>query len=290
MPAATNTYDKYVTEDLKVHKGLLHPRKATMLERLKTRMVSINKLHPNPEDEFSVESVGPNWEIVGDYERSIRDRIETGRDVFGEPLIAVKLDKGGYMLLNGHHRWLAAINVRVKKVPVKVVNITTADDIYKVIDKSERTKCVTIDFDEVLFADNFQSATNKIGFPLKYVYKKNIRDNASLLIREFQNLGFDVWIYSGGYLSEQYINGLFKINKCKIDGMVNGLDGKRNSQVIKKMFRDKYNIIAHVDNESVTIVCPQSKNYEILDINCTSEEWAAAAVNTINDFDFDSLK
>ena len=148
--------------------------------------------------------------------------------------MAVKLDKGGYMLLNGHHRWMAALNLRVKKVPVKITDITTEDEVSEVISKSSREKCVTIDLDEVLLTDS------KPKFPYSMVYKINIRNNASLLVRELNRMGYDVWIYTGSYMSQAYIKGLFTINNCSVDGIVNGINAKRKSVNLKEIFRSKY--------------------------------------------------
>lgn len=287
MVATSETYKKYVLDDLRYHKGLSHPVKSGILTRIRTKNMAPGLLHPNPLDEFSIEDIGPNWEIVSDYEKSIRFNISHNLNIiFEDPLIAVKLDKGGYMLLNGHHRWIAAINQRVKKVPVKVVNITQDEDIYAAVNKSKHDKCVTIDFDEVLFSDSIQRNSDSITFPYNLIYKKNIRENANLLVREFQQMGYDVWIYTGSYLSDTYIRGLFRMNKCHVNGIVNGLNEKKNPQRLKEIFRQKYSTVLHVDNEAFTIVNTRNKKYDIVDISSAEKEWAASVVSHVKSFDF----
>lgn len=276
MLTSNENYIKYVTEDIKNHKGLFHPVKSSIISRIRTKNIAPKKLHPNPEDEFSMESVGPNFEIIGNYEKEILLRQSNDLSPFEEPLIAVKLDKGGYMLLNGHHRWMAAINVKIKKVPVQIVNITHEDDVARVINKSERTKCVTIDLDEVLLSYNTPAP-----FPFNLIYKNNLRENVSLIIREFTRLGYDIWIYTGSYMSEQYIKGLFSINKCNIDGIVNGINGKRNSAKLKNTFREKYDYILHVDREMLICVNTKTKDYETVDIATNESEWAASVTSNI---------
>lgn len=270
MVVTNEIYKKYVLDDLKNHKGLFHPAKAHVYERIKPRKVSPEDIHPNPDDEFSMENTGPNWNIVGDYEKSIRANMKRGDDIFEEPLIGVKLDKGGYMLLNGHHRWMAALSLRVDKVPLEIVNSTVEEDIYKVVNKSTRDRCITIDLDEVLLTDSIP------GFPYNLVYKENIRENASLLIKEAQRMGYDVWVYTGSYKSEAYIKGLFKINHCNVDGVVNGItNGKGKSKKLASIFRSKYKHIAHVDNEIITCVDTDTKNYESTDIVADNKSWAS---------------
>lgn len=290
MVTTNESYKKYVIDDLVNHKGLSHPVKTNVILRIKTVKINPKKLHPNPDDEFSMEDIGPNWGIVSDYERTIVLRQKRDQELFDEPLIAVRLNSGGYMLLNGHHRWMAAINVRLKKVPVKIVNITHEDDVKQTIRKSDRNKCITIDFDEVLYSDNMQNEDNQLKFPFNLIYKKNIRENASLLIEEFHRLGYDVWIYTGSYLSEQFIKGLFSINKCSVDGIVNGINGKKSSINLRALFREKYNPIVHVDNEMVTFVNTLSKKYEMVDFNVPSKQWASAVVNNVEQFDLSSIE
>ncbi len=290
MVATNELYKKYVTDDLKFRKGLSHPVKSGILTRIKTKNIDPRLLHPNPQDEFSMDNIGPNWTIIGDYEKTIRQRISHGMsEIFDEPLIAVRLDKGGYMLLNGHHRWIAAVNQRVRKVPVKVVNITLDEDIYALVSKSKREKCVTIDFDEVLFSDSIQQSASPILFPYNLVYKKNIRENAALLVQEFQRMGYDVWIYTGSYLSETYIKGLFRMNKCRVDGIVNGINEKKSPNKLREIFREKYHTILHVDNEAFTIVNTRNKKYEIVDISTDEHEWASSVITNVNNFDMATI-
>ena len=289
MIITNEVYQKYVIDDLKYHNALSHPVKSPIVLRINSWKIDPRKLHPNPEDEFSITDVGPNWNIIGDYEKSVRFHDKRKEDLFEDPIIAVRLDKGGYMILNGHHRWMACLKLRIPKVPVKIVNITQDDDIYKVINKSKRDKCVTIDFDEVLFADAFQDNAPDMPFPLSLIYKKNIRDNASLLIREFQRMGYDVWVYTGSYLSQQYIEGLFFGNKCYVDGIVNGVNGKRDPHKLREIFRSKYHTILHVDNEALTFVNTDTKKYEMVEISASEEEWASQVVTHARDFDLTAL-
>lgn len=275
-------YKKYVSDEIKYRKDFYHPVKSNTLLRLLTRKLNPKKLRPNPEDEFSFESIGPNWEIVKKYEESIRLNQLYGRHIFDEPLYVVRLDKGGYMLLNGHHRWLAAIVSKLKRVPVKVTNIIEETDIYRVINKSKREKCISIDLDEVLLTDGIRIAENaKLFFPLNKIYTEKIRENTSLLTRELNRMGYDVWVYTGSYLSYNHIKQLLFLNGCKTDGIVNGLKAKGKSGKLKDIFRNKYKTIVHVSNDYISCVDASTKEYEVTDLNVSDKEWAMAVVDAL---------
>ena len=51
---------QFVTADIEKYDGIRMPVKASILEKALVRKVSMDKLHPNPEDEFSMPEIGPN--------------------------------------------------------------------------------------------------------------------------------------------------------------------------------------------------------------------------------------
>lgn len=71
-----------------------------------------------------------------------------------EPLTIEKLYPHGYLLLNGHHRWAAAMRVGLRRVPVEIVNLAQESDIKKILENSKHNKRVTLDLDEVVFKSN----------------------------------------------------------------------------------------------------------------------------------------
>ncbi len=91
--------------------------KASLWERMTTKTANVKDLHPNPLDEFSNPKIGPNESAVSKY---IREIITEG--TITEPIEVQKLASGGYEIVNGHHRWLAAIKVGLQKVPIEIVN------------------------------------------------------------------------------------------------------------------------------------------------------------------------
>ena len=105
--------------------------RAGIVERLMVRKVAPEKLHPNPVDEFTHPDVGPNYAIISDYAEQARHCIRFELEVFEEPIIVEKVRFGGYMILNGHHRWAAALQASVPKVCVSIVNQLALDSVRK---------------------------------------------------------------------------------------------------------------------------------------------------------------
>lgn len=68
-------------------------------------------------DDFSKPNIGPCWSAVSKYIKEIN---QTGK--ISEPIIVQKLADGGYEMVNGHHRWMAAIKTGLKELPIKIEN------------------------------------------------------------------------------------------------------------------------------------------------------------------------
>lgn len=116
-----NLLDK-VEEDLALYDGKRELVKAGFLERHFVKSAPPSKLHVNPEDEFCDPNIGPNNEILQKYSSGIRKNGYLGQPPFEEPIEVAKMKPEGYMILNGHHRWLAAVKKNLKKVPIEIVN------------------------------------------------------------------------------------------------------------------------------------------------------------------------
>ena len=92
-------------------------QKASLWERLTTRTADVNDLHANPLDEFSNPRIGPSDSAVAKYIKEINT---TGG--LSIPIEVQKLSIGGYEIVNGHHRWLAAKKVGLETVPIQIKN------------------------------------------------------------------------------------------------------------------------------------------------------------------------
>lgn len=276
-------YKKYVLEYLKQYDTKPETIKAGLIERLTTRKMDPCKMHPNPEDEFSMESVGPNFEIVSDYEDFIRNNRNLSKDIFDEPVIVEKLKLDGYMLLNGHHRWFAAICSNLDKIRVKIVNLVHDEDIHRMLEGTANTHCAVFDLDEVLLAGNAFAAAEIPGNYLSNKIPLRLRAGAPEAIRALQDKGYDIWIYTSQYYSEGDISILFELYDLSIAGAINCVRNKNAGYTRESInhFHQKYSETIHIDNSSMLITHTGFKEFELLELEDTSD-WAKSIQHIVN--------
>ena len=286
MALYTDEYKRLVVDDIKSFEGLNHPVRAGIAERLIRRNAKTSSLHPNPDDEFADPKIGPNYEIVANYVRSIKRALDYDEKPFEDPIYVEKMSTGGLMILNGHHRWMAAVRIGCSRLPVKIVNVTSAESIRDTLRRSERKYCVSFDLDEVLLTDgNIYPADRNLVFPFNLLYKKTLRKNAVFLVKELQKAGFDVWIYTGNFYSEEYIRLLFRLHRAKVDGIVNGLSKRKNTG-LKKEFTGKYEYSLHIDNGELVCVNTAAKEFSTVEISSDPGSWASEAMKAVRGLGF----
>lgn len=283
----TEEFKRVVLNDIKNYEKLNHPVKTGLLKRLAVRQLPTSELHPNPQDEFCDPSVGPNYSIVSDYEKTFRDLIRMQQPPIGpydEPLTVEKMSTGGYMILNGHHRWMAARRLGLKTLPVHIVNVSTEEEIISAVNHSSRNMCASFDLDEILLTDGSTYPEHKeLSFPFDRIYRKTLRRNASVLINELHSMGFDVWVYTGEYYPEAYLRLLFRLHGTKVDGIINGMRHRKTKSRIREAFSNKYRISLHVDNDDVTCVRTKTKEYEMFCMDSVNQDWASEVVSRLRE-------
>ncbi|WP_022760236.1 hypothetical protein [Butyrivibrio sp. AD3002] len=68
--AETNyQFKEFIKSEIKKYKGVYFPIKAGRWERLLITELPCSSLHPNPDDEFCSESIGPSFRIISEYEK-----------------------------------------------------------------------------------------------------------------------------------------------------------------------------------------------------------------------------
>ena len=278
-------YQRLVVDDLKTYKDIARPVKSSILARLLIHQLPLTALHPNPEDEFCNPEIGPNDGFIAHYIDSYSMHIKRGEPPVQEKLMVEKMSTGGYMLINGHHRWMAAAKMKLRTVPVKVMNSISEEEILFKLNSSDKQMCVSFDLDEVLLTDSRgELADHPLPFPYGSIFKRTLRKNAGILIGELQRLGFDVWVYSGSGISVEEINRILSLHKAKVNGIINSNRGKQTNSNLKQAFRQKYKLSIHIDNESVLWVDTVSREYDSIAI-AGGVNWADDAFVKVRSLD-----
>ena len=118
----TDKFTKWVMDEAGKYSERREVARAGILEILTTRYLPPDQMHPNPEDEFCDPDVGPNEEILEDYIEIAQKNLTAGVDSFNKPIMVAKMKAGEYMIINGHHRWAAAVKTELKRVRVVIAN------------------------------------------------------------------------------------------------------------------------------------------------------------------------
>ena len=105
-----NPFMKRMQEDIKRYKDKREAVRAGIIERLTVKKIDPNELHPNPDDEFTYVNIGPSERIIEQYAQEARMRQQRQMPIFEEPILIQKMEfNNEYIILNGHHRWAAAM-------------------------------------------------------------------------------------------------------------------------------------------------------------------------------------
>ena len=276
------SFKEEMLEELKYYNAFTKPVKTFFLVRSCIRRLPLSRLHPNPEDEFTNPEIGPNEEVVNEYTIKFAKSLTDANPYHIPPLIVERLSTGDYMILNGHHRWLAAKRLGWKKLPVMVVNMTLEKDILHKMKKSHHSMCVSFDLDEVLISKDGQDPIDKLPFPKNKLYPLPIRKDAGRLLSALRSLDFDVWVYTGSYLSSGKIQRTLMAHHGRADAIICGIRQPKNNQKLKNAFTQKYQTIVHIDTDRLLWVNTASREFEIIDLP-KDATWALRAIETVNE-------
>ena len=281
-----------VLDDIEKQKGVAIPVHASLLERIIVRKTACKNIHPNPDDEFSMEKVGPSYRIISEYETKFRKSLRMDKQPIDDPLMVEKLRPHGYMLLNGHHRWAAAMRCNIKKVPIKIINCATESDIKTILEKSQHDKRATIDLDEVIFRSPDYAYLEKkaLIFPFSVRFKQRIRLGIPALLYSLSKNGYDIWVYARDFYSIDDIQKFFKAYSVHVDGILTGVDKHTQNKSeraarVRELINNKYEMTLHIDNNAIVETHGKTGEFEEHVINASEEEWSKKAIAIIEEIE-----
>ncbi len=259
-------FDEFIAQEVEKYKGNSFPLKASLLERAIVRKARCSKLHPNPEDEFAMPSVGPSYRIINEYvQMMVEDKYISSQSFDDKAITVEKMYPDGYMILNGHHRWAAYMRLGVKRVPIHIVNLTHGHDILKMLNDSKYDRRVTIDLDELMHIEPVDgNLEKKLPFPIRKIYKERLKKGLPAVCNFLANEGYDIWVYTANLLSRDYVRQLLKFYHIDTDFIVTGstrfdTTNPREKKQLEELFVKKYDISIHIYGEALFFVKRSAK-------------------------------
>ncbi len=145
--------------------------------------------------------------------------------------------------------------------------------------KSSNKMRVSFDLDEVLFVSPLTHKTEpELRFPLNKIYKERLRLGTPELINTLQQMGYEVWVYTSSFRSEQYISRLFSRYHVKFDGIVNGTRHLKevqrdNKDTLPQKLPSRYRISLHIDDEAIVCTMGRQFGYNVYHLDAQDDEW-----------------
>ena len=287
-------FEVFLEKEIEKGKGVYFPATAGFLRRAFIKHLPCGTLHPNPQDEFCSPEIGPNYEIISRYEQDFRILKESQgyeylKSAVCEPIEVERIHPDGYMILNGHHRWAAALRTDMKKLRVRIVDLTQEKDIRKMLSASRSDRRVTLDLDEVVFRPETDPFLEKpLRFPIRRIYKERLRRGIPGLFYLLNRLGYDIWVYTANNLSLDYLRYYFKHYHTHVDGIITGAarkmeDGSRLQEELSKAINAKYAVTVHVDNSTVVRTVRDGSTFDEFPLTDGGDGWVREVVKVFEE-------
>jgi len=295
MAGVKTEFDQFIAEEIERNRGVMVPARASWLERFFVRKARTEKLHPNPDDEFCDPAVGPNSRIIAEYVQTIVRTKSLQPSGYEDPIVVEKVRPDGYMILNGHHRWAAALQTGFNPLPISIVNLTQETDIEQMVRNSKHDRRVTLDLDEVVFCKNEEEAEKPLIYPFNRIFRERIRRGVPALLHFLSRQGYDIWVYTAQYYSIEYIRAYFKKYTVKIDGIITGsarksISGAEARKRMKQLVDNQYVETIHIDHDTVLRTQNNTGTFEEFAVNTESSAWSVAVMDIIKQFGSEEQK
>lgn len=295
MANSGSKFDEFLAKEAADAKALYFPVKTDLLRRTLIRKAYCEDLHPNPDDEFSMPEVGPNYDIISRYQQQFSDAIKNGEPYFsGDPIVVERLHPNGYRIINGHHRWAAALRMGRGTIPIRIVNLLHEEDVKRILSNSKHTKRVAIDLDETIFRPG-DAGNLERPIPLAWsrLYQQRIRRGVPALFHFLAKNGYDIWLYSAQFYSTDSVQRFFRKYHVKVDGVItatgkrqktSGDDGKK----LEKLITEKYQYTLHIDNASVLQIIAEKKEFRDFALGGADADWTQEVMEVIESIEKES--
>ena len=288
MAESKTQFDAFIAQEVRDSAGVYFPVRTRILRRLMTREARCDELHPNPDDEFCMPKIGPNYKIISRYQQQYIDAIKLSQYYYeGEPIVVERTHPDGYRIVNGHHRWAAALRTDQAQIPVRVVNLTHEEDVRRILENSTHTRRVALDLDEVIFRTEGNGPLERpLPFPWNRIYKERLRLGVPALFHFLSKNGYDIWLYSAQYYSTDYIQNLFRKYHVKVSGVMTAIgkrakNAEKDGKSLEGMIMNKYRWTVHIDNDMVLQIFSGTKDFREFALGGEAAEWSQRIMDVI---------
>ena len=171
----------------------------------------------------------------------------------------------------------------MKRIPVSIVNVTTDADIDIALSKSSNEKRVSFDLDEVVFCSDEVCEKKPFLLPGS-LNKECIRLGMPALCHYLISQGYDLWVYTQKYNSDDYIRYFLKAYHIPVSGVITGYSRKRwkkndlNKQIEKKIM-NKYKRTLNITGEEIIKI--EGGDFEQYDLGCDAPDWSKSVIHII---------
>ena len=281
-------FDLFLEQEAARVRGVYFPVKTDLLRRRLIREADCDRLHPNPDDEFCMPEIGPNYKIISDYQQQYLAAIKMAQPYYdGEPIIVERTHPDGYMIVNGHHRWAAALRMGQSRIPIRIVNLMHEEDVRAILANSRHTRRVALDLDEEVFRAPEDGAVERaLPFPWDRVFPERIRLGVPALFHFLAKRGYDIWLYSSQYYSADYIRNCFARYHVKVDGVLTavgkkGPAGGETGRKLEKLITDKYDHTLHIDSAAAVWISKKEKSFRDVQLSGNAESWSREVMEAV---------
>ncbi len=287
MNGTKTQFEVFLEEEIQLAKGVCFPVKTGFVRRLLTRKAECTSLHPNPDDEFCKPGVGPNYRIISEYQQQFLTNKKMSQKYEVEPLVVERMHPSGYRIINGHHRWAAALQIGESELPIRIVNLMHEDDLRKILENSTHTKRAVLDLDEVIIRTEENGPLEKpLSFPWNRLYSERIRLGVPALFHFLAIHGYDIWLYSAKYYSIDTIQNYFRRYHVEIAGIMTAVEKRQKEadEIGKKLgelIKNKYLYTIHIDNDSVIQIFSVARTFREFPLSGDSETWSQEIMNVV---------
>jgi len=138
---------------------------------------------------------------------------------------------------------------------------------------------VSFDLDEVLFVSPQTHKTEPpLPFPMNKIYKERLRLGTPELIRTLQKMGYEVWVYTSSFRTENYIKHLFRCYGVSFDGIINGTRHLKevqrgHSETMPQKMPGRYRISLHIDDEAIVCSMGRIYGYNVYQLEAEDDQW-----------------